>query len=183
MKRLLERLKLIDYLTTEIAIERRVLVDRLTKSVDSGKTSFIFSSFEAFGSSKNEYKGIVTYDGFKIRKRRKLFDSGISLAVAEGTFRQKDDRVIVDSTITGFRRYFIFFLVVLLFFYLGSIISFFISYDNSSNALGWIVIPFVIVHAAFMLGIPYFIIRRGVSKMKYDLERDLYFLTREVNDR
>ena len=71
MDSLLKRLKLIDHLTTEIPIERRDFVEKLKKNVDQGDTEVVFSPFEALSSSKNEYKGRITANSFRIRRRKK----------------------------------------------------------------------------------------------------------------
>lgn len=42
---------------------------------------------------------------------------------------------------------------------------------------------FFVVHAAFLMGIPYLIMRRGVARMKYELERDFYYMTRRQINR
>jgi hypothetical protein len=39
-------------------------------------------------------------------------------------------------------------------------------------------IPFIVFHATVMMGMPYLFMRRSVKKLKYDLEREFYFLTR-----
>jgi hypothetical protein len=176
MKSLLERLKLIDHLTTEISIDKRDFVEKLKKNVDQGNTGTLFSAFEAFSSSKNEYKGTVTPDTFKLRRRRKMFDMNRSLAIAEGNFRQKENLLIIEATISGFRNIFIPFIVIVLLFYAASAVSFFL-YGNA-GALMWLILPVLLVHASLMLGIPYFIMRKSVSRMKYELERDFYYMTK-----
>lgn len=176
MKSLLEKLRLVDYLTTEIPIEKKVFIDKLTRNVDQGDIGMFLSAFEAFSSSKNEYKGTVTLDSFKIRRRRRFFDMAISLAVAEGRFRQKDNILVIESTIRGFSKIFIPFLLFIALFYVAFIISF-IASDTPEN-MEWFFIPFILIHAAMMLGIPYYMMRRGVSRMKYELERDFYYLTK-----
>ena len=176
MKSILKRLRLVDHLTTEIPIEKKDFVDRLTRNVDQGDIGTFLSAFEVFSSSKNEYKGTVTFDSFKIRRRRRLFDVSMGLAVAEGSFRQKENILVVEATITGFRRIFIPFLFFIAFFYVAFTISFIVS--NAPGNMGWFVIPFIFIHAAMMLGIPYYMMRRGVSRMKYELERDFYYITK-----
>ncbi|HEY0656045.1 MAG TPA: hypothetical protein VGD65_23080 [Chryseosolibacter sp.] len=178
MRALLERLKLVDYLTTEIPIEKRVFVERLRNSVDPGGTGFLGVPLEAFRSTKNEYKGVVTDDSFKIRRRKRMFDSNLALAKAEGTFRQKDEKLIITSTITGFNNFIIPFLIFILIFYLAAIVSF--AFFGPKDDFAWVIFPFILVHAAFMVGIPYFVMRRSVAKLKYDLERDFFFMTKEV---
>ncbi|MBT1696672.1 hypothetical protein KK083_07295 [Fulvivirgaceae bacterium PWU4] len=176
MKSLLERLKLVDYLTTEISIDKREFVEKLKKNIDQGDTGTFFSAFEAFSSSKNEYKGTVTPDSFKLRRRRKMFDMNRSLAIAEGTFRQKENLLVIEATISGFRSIFIPFIVLLLLLYVTAAVSF--SLYNTAGTLMWFMFPFMLVHASLMLGIPYFVMRRSVSRMKYELERDFYYITK-----
>ncbi|MBT1712171.1 hypothetical protein KK062_28275 [Fulvivirgaceae bacterium PWU5] len=176
MKSILERLRLVDHLTIEMPIEKRDFIDKLTRNVDQGDIGIFLSPFEAFSSSKNEYRGTVTFDSFKIRRRRRLFDMNMSLAVAEGSFTQKDNILVVEATIRGFRRIFIPFFLFIACCYVAFIISFIVS-DTSGN-MGWFFIPFIFIHATLMLGIPYYIMRRGVSRMKYELERDFYYITR-----
>jgi hypothetical protein len=176
MKSILERLKLVDYLTTEIPIAKKDFIEKLKMNVDHGDTGVFLSAFEVFSSSKNEYKGIVTFESFKIRRRRKFFDMNMNLAVAEGSFKQRENLLIIESTIKGFRGIFIPFIAFLLIFYIAFIAS--IIFSDSSGNMGWFFVPFIFIHASIMLGIPYFIMRRSVSRMKYELERDFYYMTK-----
>lgn len=176
MKSILERLKLVDYLTTEISIDRKDFIERLKMNVDQGDIGIFFSAFEAFSPSKNEYKGTVTFDAFKIRRRRKFFDMSMSLAIAEGSFRQRENLLIIESTIKGFRGIFVPFIAFILMFYIAFIAAFIFSYNSGS--MEWLIVPFIFIHASIMLGVPYLIMRRGVSRMKYELERDFYYMTK-----
>lgn len=176
MKSVLERLKLVEYLTTELHIDKKIFVEKLKMYVDEGDTGIFLSSFEAFSSSKNEYKGIVTFDSFKIRRRRRLFDMSMNLAVVEGRFRQREHVLIIESTIKGFRGIFIPFVALILMFYIVSIISVFLS--DIPSSMGWSFIPLIFIHASIMLGIPYFMMKRAVSRMKYELDRDFFYLTK-----
>jgi hypothetical protein len=176
MKSVLVRLKLVDHLTTELPIEKYEFVEKLRSNVDQGDIGIFSSPFEAFSFSKNEYKGIVTFDSFKIRRRRRFFDMAMSIAVAEGSFRQRENLLIIESTIKGFRSAFIPFLGLVLLGYIGLIVSV-ISSDTPGNT-DWFFVPFIVIHAAIMLGIPYFVMRRGVARMKYELERVLFYMTK-----
>jgi hypothetical protein len=101
---ILERLKLIDHLTLEIPRDKQEFVNRLRNTVDKGDTGVFSSVFEALRSSKKEYKGQVTPDSFKLRRRRKFFDTNMTFATAEGSFSQKDNLLVIESTIIGFRK-------------------------------------------------------------------------------
>ena len=90
MKEFLKKIKLIDHFTTEVPLERSQFVSRFEKQVDYGDLDMFSDMFEVFSSSKNEYKGHVNNEGFKIKRRRKLFD--MNSAVASGEFRTKRKR-------------------------------------------------------------------------------------------
>ncbi|HOX81899.1 MAG TPA: hypothetical protein PLJ60_11690 [Chryseolinea sp.] len=177
MKELLERIKLIVHFTIELEIEKPVFVNKLIQNIDEGDTGTFFSPFEAFSSSKNNYKGKVAFDQFKIRRRRKFFDTNMNLATAKGAFKQVDKNVVIQTEINGFNGMLIPYYIFVPIFYLLFIIGF--AFADSSPQELWYIIPFMIVHATLMLGFPYFFMRRGVSKMKYELERDLYYMIRK----
>ena len=65
-----------------------------------------------------------------------------------------------------------FYILILLFY--GVFLGVF-TQDAGDNMPGF-VLPFVVLHGLFMAGIPYLIMRRGVSKMKYELERELHYI-------
>jgi hypothetical protein len=176
MTAILERLRLIDHLKTEIQIDKDEFVARFQDIVASGGAASLLFSFEAFSFSKKEYTGTVTADSFRIRKRNKLFDTNIGLAIAEGTINHKEQSLIIDSKIVGFHPFYILFLAMVILIYVFIIVAFISS--GNRETFDPIAIPFFIIHAALMLGIPYVIMRRSVSRLKYDLERDLFFLTR-----
>jgi hypothetical protein len=98
------------------------------------------------------------------------------LAVAEGRFVQRENMIVVESTIRSFGGMYIPFFILLLVFY--AVFIGFVGFSDSTGNVDLLFIPFVFIHALFMLGIPFFVMRRAVSRMKYELERDLYFLTK-----
>ena len=74
MKNLLIKLKLIDYLNTELKISKSEFLRKLNLIVDEGSTNSLTDIFDVFSSSKNEYKGKVDFTKFEIRRKRKFFD-------------------------------------------------------------------------------------------------------------
>ena len=84
MNEFLKKIKLIQVLTIEIEISKSEFVSKLKEQVDEGSTGIFSNPFEVFSSSKNEYKGSVRFDGFEIKRRKKLFDMNINLSVASG---------------------------------------------------------------------------------------------------
>lgn len=173
---MLKRLKLIDHLTTEIQINKEDFVARFSANVASGAAVNFFFNFEAFSFNGKEYSGTVASNSFKIRKRRKFFDMNPGLATAEGNFRQNGESLIIESKIKGFHPFIAFFMSLALIAYFvvtASVIS-----GDLNEGMGLAFFPFLLIHATFMFGIPYLMMRRSVSKLKYDLERDLFFLTK-----
>ena len=175
-RQFLEKIKLIDCLTLEVEISKNDFYSKMKSIIDEGSTSVLFDPFDAFSSSTNEYKGHVGYDKFNIKKRRKMFDMNMNFAKAKGTYKQKNNSTEVDVQINGYSAM-IPFLTFLIIFY--SIFIAGLTFGNNNHGeMGAFALPFILLHALFMFGLPYFIMRRSVSKLKHDLERELYFLTR-----
>ena len=163
MREFLEKIKLIEYLTTEIEIQKNEFVSKFRNHVDEESTGIFSGTFEVFSSSKNEYKGHVGFDGFKIKRRRRFFDRNMSMAVASGNYKQNNEILIIETKINGFSRSMIPFYLFGILFYSIFIGAFFLTENIEGNAVG-IGIPFIIIHAALMFGIPYFMMRSSTKK-------------------
>jgi hypothetical protein len=174
MEEFLQRLKLIDHFTLELEVEKPVFVERMRQVVDPGNTSMLTASFDVFRSGNKEYKGDVDDNGFQIRRRRRFFDTNRNFALAKGTIRQKDNYLIVDTQVSSFSTFFLIFYIFLLVIYAIVIVSLFLT-EESSQAM-MISIPAILLHASFMIVIPYFVLRRSTQRMKYDLTRELHFI-------
>ena len=103
-------------MTTEVEIKQDVFFANFRSIVDEGSVSIFSSPFEVFSSSGNEYKGEVSYDRFKIRRKRKFYDTNMNFAVAKGSLRQEREKLIIETEINGFSEAMIpFYLFVLIF--------------------------------------------------------------------
>ena len=71
MKDILKRLKIIDNLTTDLELSRAEFVEKLSAITDKGDIGLFSDTFDAFSSSKNELKGRVDFNGFKLKRRRR----------------------------------------------------------------------------------------------------------------
>ncbi|MFY7938393.1 MAG: hypothetical protein ACOVOQ_13515 [Flavobacterium sp.] len=174
MTELLKRLKLIDSFTTTLQTSKVEFVNRLIEITDKGDTRMISDTFDVFSSSKNEFRGEVNFEGFKIKRRRKFFDTNMNFAVANGKFSEKNGQLTIDTEITGFSNFFIVFYVFLIIFYPIFIFDFF----SSDNEGKFNVILFILFHGTLMFGLPYFMMRRGIKQLKYELEREFFYLTK-----
>ncbi len=178
MNKLLERLKLTEYFITESKIRKNEFVNKLRENVEEGNVRFCADSFGVFSSSKNEYKGKVGFEGFKIKRRRKFFNMNIIFAIAKGKYTQKNNSLIIETEINGFHRSIIPVIIGLVLTYVFTTGIFLVSNSIDEKEYGFVVL-FLLFHAAFMLSIPYLIIRRNMNSLKRDLEKELYFLTRK----
>jgi hypothetical protein len=174
MRDFLIKLKLIDFLTTTLPTDRTTFVKRLSLITDEGNTGMFSNTFDAFSSSKNEFKGQVNSGGFKLKKRRRFFDTNMNMAIAQGTLTEKNDQLTVETEINGFNNFFIVAYVFLIIIY--SLIIYDVS--RSDNNGDFIAIPFLILHGSLMFLMPYFMMRRSVKKLKYELEREFFYLTK-----
>lgn len=178
MKDFLKKIKLIEYLTIELDIQKNEFISTLKESVDEGSTGFMSDSFDVFSSSKNEYKGHVGFENFKIKRRKRFFDTYVNLAVAKGTYRQKENTLIIDTEISGFNGMMIPFYIFILIFYSIFVIAFLFA-DNIEGASPVLTLLFILIHASFMFGLPYFIMRRSMKRMKHELEREFFYMTKK----
>jgi hypothetical protein len=102
----------------------------------------------------------------------------MNLAIAKGKLRPRDNQLIVDTELNSFNNFFILFFIILLVFSALGIMVMLLSENgkdegNMSVAIG---LQFLVVHATFMLGIPYLFMRRSTNRMKYDLTREFHYL-------
>ena len=177
MKQFLRTIKVVDQFTTEIEINKQDFIDRLQANVDRKELGFFSDSTDIFSSSKNDFKGIVGHEKFKIKRKRKFFDFNVNLAVAKGTYRQKGDNLLIEAEINGFTTLMIPFYVFLIIFYTIFVVSMFKVDANESNVFS--VFPFILFHALFMFGLPYFFMRSSTKRLKHELEREFYYLTKK----
>ena len=171
MRDLLKSLKLIREFETRITIHKNEFTERLKSHVKTGDPSPLFSGLEIFSTDKREYIGEVNYDGFKFRRRRRLFEISLNSAIAKGKFLQKSEHLLITTEVNGFHGIMLFWFVFIFLFYLTFIILV-VSMEN----FPLLSLPLILLHGIFMLGIPYLVLRRGCNRMVYNLERELVYI-------
>lgn len=179
MKEFLKRVKLNADLTTELEIQKSDFVNKLQQCVDDGEIGYLSCTFDVFSSSNNEFKGKVNIEGFSIKRKKRFFDMHTSIAIATGTYTQKDKMLIIDTEITGFYGIMIFFFICLILIYIILIISFATANEIGGNMPRFLAIPFILFHATLAMGIPYVIMRKSTRKLKWDMERELFYVTKK----
>ncbi|WP_300565091.1 hypothetical protein, partial [Flavobacterium sp.] len=87
------------------------------------------------------------------------------------------DKLVLKADINGFHKAMKFFYAFVIVFYIIFLLGFSATmfFNNDADFAPFFALPFILLHACLMLGIPYFIMRRGVKRMKYELERDFHF--------
>jgi hypothetical protein len=116
MDAFLEKLKLKDHLTTSLQMTQNDFVDKLSRITDEGSTGIFTNPFEAFSSSKNEFKGHVSYEGFELKRRIRFFDNN-NMAVAKELSLKNNRQLTIETVIKGFNGFIIFFYLLLLAIY------------------------------------------------------------------
>ncbi|MDR6760458.1 hypothetical protein J2Y38_000637 [Flavobacterium sp. 2755] len=169
MNNFLKKINLIKNITIQLPVSKIDFIQKFRNNVDESDLGYV--PFEIFLSSRNEYKGNIENNSFELKKRKKLFDMNHSFAKVNGNLIQENDKLTIDVEIIGFRKRMIIFFGFIIFFYLISIAGMISVGDNVT----FIFLPFLFIHMSIMLGIPYFIIRRSVNRMAYDLERDFHY--------
>lgn len=171
MNDFLRKIHLVKDISLQLPVSKIDFIQKFRNNVDQSDLSFV--PFEVFQSSRNEYKGNISNNAFQLRKRRKLFDNNYTFAKVTGKFSEDNNQLNVNVEINGFRKRMLLILGIMVMFYsIFLVFSLFLSGDNSAP---FFFLPFILIHMSLMLGIPYFVIRRSVKRMIYDLERDLHY--------
>ena len=174
MNKLLTRLNLLKTTIIELSIEKYNFISIVKSNIDEKELGLFSDMTDVFYSSEAEYKGHIDSYGFKLKKKRKFFDYNMNLAIAKGHFNQQGDTLKINVEINGLSNQMVPFFVLIPIFYLFFIATTLLADDAASIVM----IPFLLLHGLFMLGIPYFMMRRSIKRMKYELERDFYFMIR-----
>ncbi|RZJ56169.1 MAG: hypothetical protein EOO44_00575 [Flavobacterium sp.] len=171
MTNLLHKLKLIQDLKFKLNISKTEFTKKFRENVDESNLGY--EPFEVFQSSTNHYKGNIYNNNFELKKRKRFFDTRYSFAKVTGQLVEENEHLNIEVEINAFKKRMIIFFGFLILFYLVFIIVSIFGGEVSSTPLFFL--PFLMIHMCVMLGIPYFMIRRSVSKMAYDLERDFHY--------
>ncbi|WP_291145408.1 hypothetical protein [Flavobacterium sp. UBA7680] len=169
MNNFLRKIKLVKDITIQLPVSKIDFIQKFRNNVDESDLGYV--PFEVFQSSRNEYKGNIENNSFDLKRRKRLFDTGYSFAKVNGNLIQENDKLVIDAEIIGFRKRMIIFFAFIVFFYLIAFTGMILTGDNVSL----IFLPFLLFHMSIMLGIPYFVIRRSVNRMAYNLERDFHY--------
>jgi hypothetical protein len=177
VKDFLKKTGLLQTFSIEIEAQKNDFISAFKKKVDDEDIGLFSDTFDVFSSSKNTYKGSIDSNSFKIKRRKKFFEARNSMALATGTFRQKGENVVIDTEVNGFSKWMIPFYVTIILFYFVFIFIF--VFGIAAQDMPFMIIPFIFIHGLLMFFIPYFVMKKSVTNMRHDLEREFYFMTRK----
>lgn len=177
MSEFLEKLGLIDHFQTVLKVDKIDFVNALAANIDEPQS--IFGLHNIFSPSKNAYNGSIHFDSFELKRNRKFSMKNYS-TVAKGEFTQRGGELVIDIEVNGFPKQMIAYYVILIFFYPFFVWGLFMSgvTNGMPTVLQVIMLSFVIVQGVLMCGMPIFMMRRGVRSVRYELERDLFYMIR-----
>ena len=87
-------------MTIELEISRDEFVKRLADDIYKSDLSYFKEEMDVSWAEQKEYKGIVDSNGFKIKRRRKIFGYDYrtyTLPIAYGTFKVRKENLIVKT--------------------------------------------------------------------------------------
>ncbi|UII26525.1 hypothetical protein LVD15_25050 [Fulvivirga maritima] len=170
-------MKLLETHTFKLEIQKDEFVKSLKAQVDEERSELI-PDYVGFESVKgNEYVGYVSHDNFKMRRKRRRARMNFNVAEAKGTYEQHGNYLLIKTEIYGFSgKMRLFYLLVLL---LDAFFVIVFLTTDLFNRIQWeFKEPFFIIHILGMLIMPYFIMRKSVTTMIYELEREFFYVTK-----
>ncbi|MBB6331306.1 hypothetical protein HNP24_002256 [Chryseobacterium sediminis] len=169
MNSFLKSIGLYSSLTIDLNIGSAELIQRLWKVTYKTNTTFISLEKDSSIPTRFEYRGMIDANTFTIKRRARLFDMNRNNPVFHGTISDKNglSSVSVEFFPSGFQ---IFNWIMILCFCLVII---FVNIQGDQQFLIFAAIALVVAVTQ------YFILKRGISKGKYEFERELIYIAQK----
>lgn len=153
----------------KINIGTSELIQKLAQITYKTNTSFISLEKDSTIPKRFEYRGIIKESSFIIKRRRHLFDFNMNNPVLHGIVSGENDQTSVSIEL--FPSLFqIFNCIVILCFFLTAIV---VNIQNDQKDFMFLIV------VSIMVVIQYFVLKRAISKGKYDFERELIYLAQK----
>lgn len=169
MSNWLDKLGLSEDLSLKYYVRHANFVEQFQKHTDSDQSLFS-GAFDAFSSSKIEYRGTISSSEFSIRKKKRFFDSLSAIPLISGTILSEKNGTRLLVNVCAFSSLLKYMFWLLCFLYVAAAI--FLAIFGLAEKFGFVPFVFLLLHALLMFGIFYFILRRSVSKVSENLDRD-----------
>ena len=156
-------------LTIDLNINSAELTKRLMKVTYKTNTAFISLEKDTTIPTRFEYRGMIDANSFTIKRRGRLFDMNRSNPVLRGTISDKNgtSSVSVEFFPSGFQILNWIFILCFCF-----VITF-------ANITGDKQDVMLVVIASVIAITQYFILKRGISRGKYEFERELIYIAQK----
>jgi len=169
MKSFFKNIGLYNNLTIELNINSAELKQKLWKITYKTNTTFISLEKDSAIPTRFEYRGMVGENSFTIKRRIRLFDINMNNPVFHGHISDQNGKSSISIEIYP-SIFQIFTWILIVCFCLVAIL---INIRNDQQDLMFIVVASVIAVTQ------YFILKRGISRGKYEFERELIYITQK----
>jgi hypothetical protein len=174
MNKRLDKLGLSEDLSLKYYVQHIDFVEQFQKCTDPNQSGV----FDVFSSSKIDYRGNVSSSEFAVRKKKRFFDSLSAIPLISGTIQSEKNgtRLLVNvCAFTGIMKYITWMLV---FIYVAAAI--FLAFSGLATKYGMLPFLFLILHAFVIFLVFYLILRRSVSKVSENLDRDFKLMMKDL---
>ena len=169
-----EQLGLLKELELTYEVSQKTFIDLLEKNLDKDR----YNPFEVFTSSHFKYKGTIETDGFRVKKKRRLFDSKTGWISATGKLEEKGNKLSINLAIIGWNHYmtivYVFILIYCVFAF-----STWLDMNEMQSLTKWLFLLFImLLHTALLLLAPIILLRKSVKSLAETLPKDLSHLVK-----
>lgn len=172
METFFRQIKLIQDFHITLPVKEEDFVDQFHDRVQESSLRMLSDPFEQYSTKGPDYKGWIRQGKFEMKLRRKMFSFNLGLSRARGKYYEEGQELKVEGEINGASKWLIPIFAGAIGIYLIAILLI-LSSGESVNDAAWL-FPLLLLHAAFMMGVPYFLIRMEVGRIKRDLEGEFF---------
>lgn len=174
MSKRLDKLGLSEDVSLKYYVTHIDFVEQFQKNIDPNLSSL----FDVFSSSKIDYRGTISSSKFSIRKKRRFFDSLSAIPLISGTIQSEKNGTRLNVNVrafTGIMKYITWMLAVIY-----VVAAIFLAFSGLATKYGILPFLFLILHAFVIFLIFYLILRRSVSKVSENLDRDFKIMIQDL---
>ncbi|MEY8759618.1 hypothetical protein [Chryseobacterium tongliaoense] len=169
MNSFLKSIGLCESCRIEVDINRSELIQRLWKITYKTNTTFISLEKDSAIPTRFEYRGMIKENSFIIKRRTRLFDINMNNSVFHGHISDENGKSSISVEVRP-SEFQIFNRIVILCFCLVVV---FANIEEDKQDFMFVAIASIIAFSQ------YFILKRGVSRGKYEFERELVYIVQK----
>ncbi|MDW9380487.1 hypothetical protein [Chryseobacterium sp. JV558] len=160
---------LYDSSRVEVNISKPELIQRLLKITYKTNTSFISLEKDSTIPTRFEYRGMIEENSFTIKRRRRLFDINNNSPVFHGTISDENGKssVSLEFSPSGFQ------IVNLILVFCFCLLAIFVNIGGDRQSFMFLAVASIIAVSQ------YFILKRAISRGKYEFERELIYIAQK----